>query len=532
MKRAIKAMTVLILITALLTVSCTQNPPASEPGCGSVRLSTATEKGLDILDAGGIDHYEYEAHPRFTLEGGQYLKGETNWKTLEADENSSEIIGPFTQGYWKFGLRALAPLGETIWEGEGEGYVSETSLSVIPITMHRVEGSGTLVLELDIPESSASMPNPTVKVDNVTASITWTKTGTGTGTVSYKGSVADVSAGWHEVVIRFVSGSVEAGSATAVQMIPGNTVIIRGALEVGEYERPHLKIDAPTAARGEIRRNGETTGLVTDTMEKNETRTYRYAFTSGRSNATVTWYVNGEEAGAGATFTFAPKANGTYEIAGLSHYYAESTFGGTWIEESSSASITVLVHPEMSLITWKNGKIIDKSTGVETNEERITRQRLPFNTEFTVGAPAREGYDFSHWSVTGGDKSVVYAGETFKVTEATYTFTSVWTQRPCIELSLSSGLVLTYSATSSSTIPVNGAIGRISSASSSYPATSLAVRWFLDGKEIFWICDKGNGTYSIPGAAEAKIEPGAYPLEARVQCGAKTTSCTTTVTWR
>ena len=518
MKHAIKAITILIVLASLLAVSCTQVSDVPAPGCGSVRLSTAEEKELEVLDAGGIDHYEYEAHPQFTLLDGQYLTGETGWKTLEADEGSSEIIGPFTQGSWRFGLRAVTPLGETIWEGAGEGYISESSLSVIPITMHRVEGSGTIVLELEIPESNSSMPNPTVTLDGAAVSITWNKNNAGSGTLSYTGSISNVSAGWHEVVVRFVSGSVEAGDAKAVQVLPSGTVILRGAFEVGEYEEPHLKIDAPLAARSEIRLNGGTVGITSDTMKKGETHTYKYVFTEGRSNATIKWYVNGTESGTGATFAFTPDFNGIYEITALSRYYAKSALGGTWIEESASASTTVLVYPEMCLITWNNGTT-------------IPRQRLPLETVLTVGAPTREGYTFSHWAVTGGYTGNVSLGASFTLTKTAYTFTAVWNENPSIKLALSSGLVLSFGSGSATAVPAEGVLGAITSASSTYPASSLAVRWFLDGKEIFWICDKGGGKYSIPGATEAGIEPGSYPFEARVTCGTKTTSCATTVTW-
>ena len=518
MKHAIKAITILIVLASLLAVSCTESSNVPAPGCGSVRLSTVEEKELEVIDAGGIDHYEYEAHPLFTLQDGQYLIGETGWKTLEADEGSSEIIGPFTQGSWRFGLRAVTPLGDTIWEGSAVGYISESSLSVIPITMHRVEGTGNIVLELALPESSSSMPNPTVTIDGAAASITWNRNNAGSGTLSYTGIISGVSAGWHEVIVRFVSGSVETGDAKTVQVIPSGTVIIRGSFEVGEYEEPHLKIDAPMAARGEIRLNGSTAGITTDTMKKGETHTYKYTFTEGRNNATIKWYVNGIESGNGETFAFTPASNGIYEIAALSRYYAKSALGGTWIEESASASTTVLVQPEMCLITWNNGTT-------------ITRQRLPLETVLTVGAPTREGYTFSHWAVTEGYTGNVASGASFTLDKTAYTFTAVWNENPSIRLALSSGLVLSFGTGSTTRVPSEGVLGTITSASSAYPASNLAIRWFLDGKEIFWICDKGGGKYSIPGATEAGIEPGSYPFEARVTCGTKTTSCATTITW-
>ena len=97
--KPVKALLASILLLAMsIVVSCTQPSAMKEPGVGNVRLTTTEEKGLDVLDAGGIDHYEYEAHPRFALEEGFRLYGETDWKELGADTGSSEIIGPFTQG--------------------------------------------------------------------------------------------------------------------------------------------------------------------------------------------------------------------------------------------------------------------------------------------------------------------------------------------------------------------------------------------------------------------------------------------------
>lgn len=509
----------ILLLTMLIAVSCTQPSTMKEPGVGHVRLTTTEEKGLEVLDAGGIDHYEYEAHPRFSLEEGFRLYGETDWKELGADTGSSEIIGPFTQGYWVFGLRALVPSGEVMWEGTGEGYISESSLSVIPVTMHRVPGEGEVLFEIDIPESTSSMPNPVVKFDETTASIAWTKTGAGTGTISYSGTISGVAAGWHSVSVRFTSGKVEAGDAMAVQVIPGVTVIIRGKFEVGEYEKPYLTIDSPSAARGEIRMSGGTTKVTTDTMEMGETHTYAYAITEGRTSVTTKWYVNGEEKGSGNSFAFTPEANGTYEIAALSRYYAESSLGGTWIEETTSASITVLVHPEMSTLTWNSGTV-------------TTRQSLPYDTVLTVGAPSREGYEFSHWTVTGGMSGNVTAGTKINITKPAYNFTAVWNEKPAVRLELSSALRLTYASSTATTIPATGILGKLTSSSTTYTASKVAVRWFVDGKEVFWICDRGDGTYTIPGAEEAGLTPGKYPLAAQVDCGGTVTSCRMTVTWQ
>lgn len=506
------------ILMTLMILSCSQGTAMKAPGTGHVRLTTAIGKSLSVTDAGGIDHYEYSAHPQFSLNGDYVLYGETDWKEVGGDSGSSEIIGPFTQGYWKFGVRAIVESGEPMWEGSGEGYIAESSLSVIPITMHRAEGVGTVLFEIDIPETAAGMPDPIIAFDEAPATISWTHIGTGEGTISYRGTLNDIPAGWHSLTVRFIEGNVEIGDAMAIQIVPGATVTLRGRFEIGTYDEPYFTIDSPTAARGEIRMSGSGNRITNDSMEKGETHTYAYALTSGRKNVTVNWYVNGEKKNEGATFAFTPEANGTYEIAAISRYYAESVLGGAWIEESTSASITVIVHPEISTLTWKSGMM-------------TTIQRLPYETVLTVGAPIREGYEFSHWAVTGGLSGNISSGYTFTVSKPSYTFEAVWNEKPSVKLELSSSNRLAFNATSATTIPSEGIQAKLTSASS-YAAKDITIRWFLDNREVFWICDRGDGTFRIPGSAEAGITPGKYPLTAQAEFNGMSVSARMNVTWQ
>lgn len=492
-----KASTIFVA-TLILLVSCT--PSSLSSGEGLVKLTTTTEKSIEVVDAGGIDHYEYKATPQFTLDSRYTLKGETDWKTISSSSGASEIIGPFSQGYWLFSLRALAPGGFTMWEGEGEGYIASSSLSVIPITMRRVAGTGSVEIILQVSEYQSNMPLPLITVDEVSVSdITWEIKGAGTGTLNYKTTITDLSAGWHTVAIKITSSTEDMGDAVAVEIMPGAIAIINGTLTSGEWLKPHLKIDAPQPSRGEIILASTNQKIETDVMETGETHTYTYKVTSGRESSEIKWYVNGNLFATGTSFMFTPEANGTYEIAALSRYYAVSSLGGNWIEESTSASLTVLVHPDLSTLTWNDGT-------------KVTQQRLPYETVLTFTSPQREGKIFDYWNVSGGFTGKKYSGDTLELSSPAYTFMAVWNEKPSIELKLTQGANSTYifdsTSTKEFTVPLTGANIVVNSA-----ATIREMRWFLDGIEIFWICDKGNNTYSI-SPENRKI--GTHILTARI----------------
>lgn len=493
-----KALIIFVAIIALL-VSC-YAPSSLSSEEGLVKLTTATEKSIEVVDAGGIDYYEYKATPQFTLHSRYTLKGETDWKAIESSSGASEIIGPFSQGYWLFSLRALAPGGFTMWEGTGEGYISASSLSVIPITMHRVEGTGSAEIILQVAEYQLNMPIPSIIVDEVAISdIAWEIKGEGTGTLSYKATILNLSAGWHTVAIKIISSTENMGDAVAVEIMPGAIAIISGTLTPGEWLKPYLKLEAPQPTRGEIILASTAQRIETDVMETGETHTYTYKITSGRESPEIKWYVNGNLLATGSSFMFTPEANGTYEIAALSRYYAPSSLGGEWIEESTSASLTVLVHPDLSTLTWDDGT-------------KTTQQRLPYETVLTLDSPQRDGKVFDYWNVSGGYFGKKYKGDTLELTSPAYTFVAVWDEKPSIKINLTQGTNSTYvfdfTSTKDFIVPHSGANILVNSAT-----IIREMRWFLDGKEIFWICDKGDNTYSIP--AENR-KSGTHILTARI----------------
>lgn len=467
---------------------------------------------MDIVDSGRIDHYEYTAQPLFELKDEKISGTTKDWTKLEANEQSSEIIGPFTQGKWAFELRAISVNGVMLWYGKTEYYINAIEANIIPIELKRAEGKGFIEFRLNVPEYTESMVKPKVTLDGKEVTLEWKEEGKGTGTVGYYALLSDVSVGWHRVTVRVESAGSAVGEAVAVEVSNGNYVFITGSFDVGRFSNGYLHIDEPMATRGVIKKSGEE--ITADELIKKEKATYTYELKSGRSTNEIVWYVNGEEAGKGKDFNFVPTESGIYEVSAISRYYAESTLGKEWIEESSSSSITVFVEPNVSLITWDNGTT-------------MTRQLLPYDTTITLGSPSRENYVFTNWQVTGSLNTTLNEGDKFTVRGPSYNFKAVWSNEPTLYLKAQklfwavtwSDSIITVdtddsgsTTTVEATKPLRVVMKWYSSENSIADASLSEVRWFIDGKETFLILDKKNGEYAIPTASELKIEKGPHAV--------------------
>ena len=520
-----------LLVIILLITSCS-SPETPLQGEGFVKLVATQPKGLDIVDSGRIDHYEYTALPLFELKN-EKLSGATNdWTVLSANEESSELIGPFSQGKWVFELRAISVNGVMLWYGKTDYYINATKSNIIPIELKRAEGKGFIEFRLNVPEYSLNMTTPKVTLDGKEVTLEWTVKGEGTGTIEYYALLSDVSVGWHKVTVRVENEGSSVGEAVAVEVSNGNYVFITGSFDVGRFSNGYLHIDEPMATRGVIKKDGNE--ITNDSLVKKKSATYTYTLKSGRDTNEIVWYVNGEEAENGKEFTFTPLESGIYEVSAISRYYAESTLGKEWIEESSSSSITVFVEPEVSLITWDDGTT-------------ITRQLLPYDTTITLGSPSRENYVFKNWEVTGSLNTTLNEGDKFTASGPSYNFKAVWSNEPTLflearrtnwlfiwqagDVEVASGSSTTVEATK----PLN-VVMKWFNLDQEIDASRGEVRWFIDGKETFLILDKGNGEYSIPTASELKIEKGAHAVRVEANNPSMNTYNTTakgnfTITW-
>ncbi len=479
------------VLLVICFVSCTAGQ-AELSDVGYVRFAVETPKELDVTDSGRIDHFEYMAEPQFETTAFAVSGVTEDWTIVDGDEDSSALIGPFTQGRWKFELHAVSRNGYVMWEGKGEGYINVSTDSVIPITLTRVAGEGYIDFRITVPEYTTTIKAPTITIDNKTVSnLVWEESGRGSGKIEFHAIASGISAGWHNVIVRVGDGGTTTGEAVAVEVSAGNYTFIKGECSIGEYTNAYLKIEAPAAARSEIR-NSSGKKILSDEMKYKESRTYTYALTNGKTAATVTWYVNGEEKGTGKTFTFTPQTSGIFELSALSRYYAESSVSSVWIEESTSSSITVYVEPKLSTITWNTGEI-------------VTRQSVSYDTVLTIGAPIRDGYVFKYWKVTGSTSGTYYSGSTLTVNGTSYTFTAVWTAAPQFKLTANTTAgTLTEASGSTRKVPEEG-LGVTCSKAGDY-------RWFVNGKEVFWILDKGDGLFEIPGKTEAGLVKGDYTV--------------------
>lgn len=505
-----KTLFFLLVVIILLFTSCS-SPEASLQGEGFVKFVATEQKGLDVVDSGRIDHYEYTAVPLF--EKKERLEGKAEkWTELEANEQSSEVIGPFTQGKWAFELRAMSVNGVMLWYGKTEYYINAAVSNIIPIELKRAEGTGFIEFRLNVPEYSTAIKAPIVTIDGVEKNITWEESGRGTGSIVYHSIISSVSVGWHSVTVRIADSGSSAGEAMAVEVSNGNYVFITGSFDPGKYTESYLHLDEPQPSRSEIKRNNKA--LTSDEIKRDESVTYTYSLLSGRNATEIIWFVNGEEVSKGKDYVFKPQKAGIYELSVIGRYYAKSTLGKNWIEESSSSSITVFVEPKMSVVTWVTGSV-------------TTRQLVAYDTVLTLGSPKREGYEFNHWAVTGAYNGNLNQGDTLEIKGATYTLTAIWDEEPCLYLivnknwllgSLNADPVIGTGDKSSFVVKENKPLRvaltirqQVGNALKDLPLNE-ALRWFVNGKEVYYVVNKTEGIYEIPVATEGKIEKGTYPV--------------------
>ena len=344
----------LALLAIALLVSCDGQSPVASSGEGWL-LFGVQEKRLESDTDSQLSYYEYKATPLFELSEGTPLRGETDWKKVGAKDGESDLVGPFTQGYWRIAIRACNRGGSVLYTDQKDVYIAESRTAYIVFNATRGTADGYVSVNITVPRTTAGTGLTVTFNDGVAAHsktvTSWTMTQTDAET-TYTGTVS-LAAGSY-VAVFTVPG---AGEAISTEVLAGETAHITGTIYPSAYAAGTLTVVTPDESRAHITASdhwvevgkGLALTLVRD----------KGSFT------TADWYVNGEKKGTGMSWTFTPDEPGIYEVVAFVYTRLSQTNTGNgtgavvFYETSTSASWTVRATAALTSVRVNRAQIVD-----------------------------------------------------------------------------------------------------------------------------------------------------------------------------
>lgn len=338
-----------ILISFCFVISCdnTSNyTNGSEVTIIEPSFDTATGEEKELVSATiQIDTYKIKMIPQWNMAdtgvpiyGSTKGKGDDDYITISSSDINN--IGYYTQGIWKFGLKAYSnnklvyyvpekdveinsnkrtiPIdaSEVVYSSSNalctvlldqfdllfvdsfDKYYSENKEYRITYSMSPVTANGSTISETEIVfDENTSHTNTIATVSNLTVS-----------------GESGISAGTYVISISYyqkVNGSwkKDGGTSYGFTAIPGATMIIKGSADIDLY--PNRYVSVGTGESGIIIDSGTNATITIDTdLTASSTVTDKTAVTfTGEVDGTVTsgqWFVNGVSTSSGSTFTYTP----------------------------------------------------------------------------------------------------------------------------------------------------------------------------------------------------------------------------------
>ena len=319
--RGITGALLLAFLLILFACSCAQDaavePQVSEATAASVVFSTDLKAISAAVDM-QIASWQYKATAKFTVQAPSYIEGATDWKTMTVTNMESSRQGPFTQGQWTFGVRALNDDGKVIYEGETTTYVklldknAETANHVSVKLDPATTGKGTI--RVNITTNTTSENGMTAKLMyRKTNSSTWrtftnfTKVNAN-GKTCFTASISDVDSG--NYVINFTvmeSATTIGGQSLSATVLANEQTVISGDIIPSAYVGGIIDVELPNSIAGTITYNATARTGVPLTMRWNNTGT--------ATPTTILWSVSGVYANTGTTFTYTPSEVGEHPIS-------------------------------------------------------------------------------------------------------------------------------------------------------------------------------------------------------------------------
>lgn len=290
-KRSPLAALALSLATALLSCSL----PAGEPAASGEAGGLVVELGGARLIAPGLDLKVASYEVSGTGPEGASFKATGPGPRFE--------IKKLAFGDWVVTVRGFNAAGAVVGSGFAPAVVRTGETNSVPISVRPLEGEGTL--SLGVKWNAADLDRPSVKARLAPAAgeamdLAFALDG---ATAAYSG---EVPAGYYTLSVQLLdNGIVVAGAVDVVRVAKG--ALSAGSFEFKEVNKPggtiEVLVDLAMADPLEVAL--KTTSGVGPA--------YAASVPEG-TNATFVWYVNGESAAVGPTFSLAKREAAFYRV--------------------------------------------------------------------------------------------------------------------------------------------------------------------------------------------------------------------------
>lgn len=342
----------LLLVSIFTLLSC--EAPVDDMGVGYVAVATE-EKPLSFIDDGDVVSIEYQAEPLFTVIGHNIIGKTNGFVAVNFSGSVSEVMGPFSQGKWRFQVRAINSSGAYLYYAEKTQYVSQGSTSVIKLDVRRAEGEGLIIFNIRCPLMEVSATTKLYCYINGRTFSDFQKTVDGS-IVRFTGQIS-VPAGKHALTFSYANG----GEAMSVNVVPGDTVAVNGTILASSYEISGINVSVP----------GQVFGHVSGPRNKEPAQNITLSFVKDQGvveSDEIHWYLNGTDTGkTGFSYIFMERKEGIYSVSALikrlrsATNYGSADYTVTW-EENTSDSYQVRVKTLYS-VTVNSSQIIAPTSG-------------------------------------------------------------------------------------------------------------------------------------------------------------------------
>lgn len=376
--RLIKSVILYILCTSilllLLVTSCESEVIPYKEELIKVSFLQVEEKTLEATIDTEPAKYTYTAEALFTLSDGSFVYGDTNGKEVLIGEKGDEMVGPFTQGKWRFHVYAYNKDGALIRDGETDIYLRKDEktylYNVVTINIKHTElRSGGVhfsfkATRIDKTDSASLRVEvtPIRQGEMKAARVFYSNSKTETEeTFDFK--LTGLQSGIWEFWLEIYDGKTKLGGSMVSTYILGNgTTEVRGEIYPSEWLVAGFYITMPQQVEGTIGK-GDTIspGAVTFNWKNWKAVPSKYE-----------WFVNGVLISSGKTltsFTYDFTAPGIYSVTCVAYDSDNMEMG------SSTCTMTVET-PETpkAIFKFTNPKKATGSRG--TLSQKVTRQPI------------------------------------------------------------------------------------------------------------------------------------------------------------
>ncbi len=291
-----------ILLTAVIFSGCFYQPDKGDESGGTIlmNLSMTQSPGRTLLPNIDMEPASYN------ITGNGPNGAAFN---ISTDQETAEISG-LDFGNWSILVDALNIEGTIIGRGTATATVSVGQTTVVNITVTPLDGVGSL--DLTILWNTGDLENPSIEAQLISAQGTpmdlpFQVTG---NTGIYQGS--SIPTGYYTLVVKLLdSGILTMGAVEVVRIVYEETT--QGTFEFYNINKPggtiQVNIDLQMADPIDVTISGQLNEIAS-----NESMTVTASVPPDTGNVVYVWYINGESAATGASYTINNMEQGIYRL--------------------------------------------------------------------------------------------------------------------------------------------------------------------------------------------------------------------------